>query len=208
MENELKSNNELEQLREQMSIFKDRLDKQQIVNEQLVRNSMGTRMSWIKNFIWIEIALVPILLAIMADLHASEGLSWWLFAFLAIGAIADVIGDYIINRIPKGELLSGDLVATSQRLVEMKKQRSKWFTAGVVFMSIWFVWFAIEMVMKINQFSNGTNHIKLVGIIIIGLFVGALIGFYISWLVFRKMQNTNNQIIEQIAQLTNEKDEA
>ena len=31
--------NELEQLREQMSIFKDKLNKQQIINDQLVRNT-------------------------------------------------------------------------------------------------------------------------------------------------------------------------
>ena len=115
---------ELEQMREQMSIFKSQLDKQQIINEQLVRNTMGNKMSWIKKFIWAEIILVPIILIIMASFHASEGLSWWLFAFLAIGLIADTTGDFIINRIPKGQMLSGDLVETSQRLIKMKKQRT------------------------------------------------------------------------------------
>ena len=55
--------NELEQMREQMNIFKSRLDKQQIINEQLVRNSMGSKLSWIKNFVLGEIILVPILRA-------------------------------------------------------------------------------------------------------------------------------------------------
>lgn len=68
--------NELEQLREQMAVFKNRLSKQQIINERLVRNSMGSKMSWIKNFIWIEIAMVPLLLITMAGFHASAGLSW------------------------------------------------------------------------------------------------------------------------------------
>ena len=204
METNQNNMTELEQMREQMNAFKSRLDKQQIVNEQLVRNSMGSKMSWIKNFIWIEIALVPILLIIMAMFHASEGLSWWLFAFLAIGLIADVIGDYIINRMPKGQLLGGDLVATSQRLMKMKKQRSKWFVAGMIFMSIWCVWFIIEIVMKLNKFCNEPNHNLVVGIMVGGLVIGALIGFFISWLILRKMQKTNNQIIEQINQITKE----
>ena len=113
--------NELEQLREQMNSFKNRLDKQQIINERLVRNSMGSKMSWIKNFVWIEIIIVPIILFIMAGFHASAGLSWWLFGFLAAGLIIDATGDFIINRIPKSQLLSDDLVATSQRLMKMKK---------------------------------------------------------------------------------------
>ena len=204
METNQNNMTELEQMREQMNAFKSRLDKQQIVNEQLVRNSMGSKMSWIKNFIWIEIALVPILLIIMAMFHASEGLSWWLFAFLAIGLIADVIGDYIINRMPKGQLLGGDLVATSQLLMKMKKQRSKWFVAGVIFMSIWCVWFIIEIVMKLNKFCNEPNHNLVVGIMVGGLVIGALIGFLIAWIILRKMQKTNNQIIEQINQITKE----
>lgn len=196
---------ELEQMREQMSIFKSQLDKQQIINEQLVRNTMGNKMSWIKKFIWAEIILVPIILIIMASFHASEGLSWWLFAFLAIGLIADTTGDFIINRIPKGQMLSGDLVETSQRLIKMKKQRTSWFIAGSIFLTIWIVWFIIEIVMKLNVIGcNEPSHNLVVTIMVTALIIGCLIGFLIAWLIFRKMQKTNNQIIEQINQITQE----
>lgn len=195
---------ELEQLREQMAVFKNRLSKQQIINERLVRNSMGSKMSWIKNFIWIEIAMVPLLLITMAGFHASAGLSWWLFAFLAIGLIADVTGDFIINRIPKGQLLSGDLVATSQRLIKMKKQRASWFIAGLIFMTIWLVWFIIEVAMKLDCGCTLPHHGTVVAIMVAAIAIGGLIGGFIAWLIFRKMQKTNNQLIEQINQVTNE----
>lgn len=195
---------ELEQMREQMTTFKNKLDKQQIINERLVRNTMGSKMSWIKNFVWMEIFIVPVLLIIMAAFHASAGLSWWLFAFLAIGLIADVTGDFIINRIPKGQLLSGDLVATSQRLIKMKKQRTSWFIAGIIFMSIWLVWFIIEVVMKLDYGCTLPHHGTVVAIMVAGIAIGGLIGGFIAWLIFRKMQKTNNQLIEQINQVTNE----
>ena len=196
--------NELEQMREQMEAFKSRLDKQQIVNEQLVRNSMGSKMSWIKNFVWAEIIMVPILLIIMAGFHASEGLSWWLFAFLAAGLIADATGDFIINRIPKSQLLSGDLVATSKRLAQMKKQRTTWFIAGMIFVTIWLVWFIIEVVLKLNNGCKLPDHNTVVAIMVAGIAVGALIGGVVAWLIFRKMQKTNNQLIEQINQIIHE----
>ena len=185
---------ELEQLREQMAVFKNRLSKQQIINERLVRNSI----------IWIEIAMVPLLLITMAGFHASAGLSWWLFAFLAIGLIADVTGDFIINRIPKGQLLSGDLVATSQRLIKMKKQRASWFIAGLIFMTIWLVWFIIEVAMKLDCGCTLPHHGTVVAIMVAAIAIGGLIGGFIAWLIFRKMQKTNNQLIEQINQVTNE----
>jgi len=196
--------NELEQMREQMNIFKSRLDKQQIINEQLVRNSMGSKLSWIKNFVLGEIILVPILLIIMATFHASEGLSWWLFAFLSLGLVADVVGDYIINRIPKSELLSGDLVATSQRLIKMKKLRTSWFIAGIIFMIIWLVWFIIEIVMRLDDGCKLPDHNIVVGIMVAGIAIGALIGIFVAWLIYREMQRTNNQLIEQINQVINE----
>ncbi len=196
--------NELEQMREQMNIFKSRLDKQQIINEQLVRNSMGSKLSWIKNFVLGEIILVPILLIIMATFHASEGLSWWLFAFLAAGLIIDTTGDFIINRIPKSQLLGGDLVATSQRLTKMKKQRTSWFIAGMIFVTIWLVWFIIEIVMRLDDGCNLPDHNIVVGIMVAGIAIGALIGIFVAWLIFRKMQRTNNQLIEQINQVINE----
>jgi len=204
MENSEYNNSELEQMRQQMSIFKNKLDKQQIINEQLVRNSMGNKFSWIKNLVWGEVILVPILLLVMASFHASQGLSWWLFAFLAFGLIADVIGDYIINRIPKGELLSGDLVATSQRLVKMKKQRTTWFIIGNVFCTIWVVWFIIEIIMHLKLGNNSPNHGTIVTILTLGSAIGAIIGYYIAWLIYRKMQKTNNQVIDQINQMTQE----
>lgn len=196
--------NELEQMREQMEAFKSRLDKQQIVNEQLVRNSMGSKMSWIKNFVWAEIIMVPILLIIMAGFHVSEGLSWWLFAFLAAGLIADATGDFIINRIPKSQLLSGDLVATSKRLAQMKKQRTTWFIAGMIFVTIWLVWFIIEVVLKLDNGCKLPDHNTVVAIMVAGIAVGALIGGVVAWLIFRKMQKTNNQLIEQINQIIHE----
>ena len=37
-----------------------------------------------------------------------------------------------------------------------------------------------------------------------GIAVGALIGGVVAWLIFRKMQKTNNQLIEQINQIIHE----
>lgn len=194
--------NELEQLREQMSIFKDKLNKQQIINDQLVRNTMKSKLSWIKSFVWGEIIIIPILLLGMAVFHAGTGLSWWLYGFLAIGLIADATGDFIINRIPKGQLLSGDLVETSKRLVKMKKQRTSWFIIGLIFVTIWLVWFIVELVLKTDPGCTLPDHNLVIAIMAIAVAVGGVIGGIVSWFIFRKMQRTNNDIIDQLKQIT------
>ena len=177
--------NELEQLREQMSIFKDKLNKQQIINDQLVRNTMKSKLSWIKSFVWGEIIIIPILLLGMAVFHAGTGLSWWLYGFLAIGLIADATGDFIINRIPKGQLLSGDLVETSKRLVKMKKQRTSWFIIGLIFVTIWLVWFIVELVLKTDPGCALPDHNLVIAIMAIAVAVGGVIGGIVSWFIFK-----------------------
>ncbi len=194
--------NELEQLREQMAAFKSRLDRQQIINEQLVRSTMKSKLLWIKNFVWGEIIIVPLLLIGMAVFHVGTGLSWWLFGFLAIGLIADATGDFIINRIPRAQLLSGDLVETSHRLVKMKKQRATWFIIGLIFVTIWLVWFIVEMALKTDPGCKLPDHNLVITIMAIAVAIGGVIGGFISWLIFRKMQRTNNQLIEQLQQIT------
>lgn len=194
--------NELEQLREQMSIFKDKLNKQQIINDQLVRNTMKSKLSWIKSFVWGEIIIIPIMLLGMAVFHAGTGLSWWLYGFLAIGLVADATGDFIINRIPKSQLLSGDLVETSKRLVKMKKQRTSWFIIGLIFVTIWLAWFIVELVLKTDPGCALPDHNLVIAIMAIAVAVGGVIGGIVSWFIFRKMQRTNNDIIDQLKQIT------
>lgn len=208
MENNLQNTTELEEMRQQMTMFKNKLDKQQIINEQLVRSTMGGKMSWIKKYVWFEIIAVPFLLLIFAALHHVMGLSWWLFAFLAIGLIADVIGDYIVNRIPKSKLLSGDLVETGKMLATMKKKRTYWFIIGLVFCLIWVVWLTVEILLKANIGAGFYQNHAQIMFLIISLLVGGAIGFVVAWLIFRKMQHTNNEIIDQINQVTQENDVA
>ena len=53
--------NELETLRSQLNILKKKLDDQTIVNDQLLRNAMSNKVSWIMKYIWFELlALLPL----------------------------------------------------------------------------------------------------------------------------------------------------
>ena len=53
--------NELEAMRSQMQLLKQKLDNQEIVNDQLLRNAMKGKMSWINKYIWFELlVLLPV----------------------------------------------------------------------------------------------------------------------------------------------------
>ena len=64
---------EMERLRSELNTFKERLDKQQIVNDQLMRQSMKSKMSWIRKMLWIEVAFIPILRRHHGRIGLSDG---------------------------------------------------------------------------------------------------------------------------------------
>lgn len=203
MDNNNNNDQQLEQMRQQMTELKQQLDRQEIVNEQLLRQSMTSKMSWIKRYIWLEIAFIPIVLLILAPIHAMLGLSWWLYGFLAVMLVVDVAADWRINRVDRNQLLTGNLVEASRRLTAMKHQRAWAFVLGIVGVVIWIAWFLFELKLaqgiQANDFLNGFAQGGLVGGII-----GAVIGLIAAIIIFNKMQRTNDEVLAQIDQLTSD----
>lgn len=201
MDNNINNDQQLEQMRQQMTELKQQLDRQEIVNEQLLRQSMTSKMSWIKRYVWLEIAFIPIVLLILAPIHAMLGLSWWLYGFLAVMLVVDVAADWRINRVDRNQLLTGNLVEASRRLTAMKRQRAWAFVLGIVGVVIWIAWFLFELKLaqgiQANDFLNGFAQGGLVGGII-----GAVIGLIAAIIIFNKMQRTNDEVLAQIDQLT------
>ncbi len=201
MDNNINNDQQLEQMRQQMTELKQQLDRQEIVNEQLLRQSMTSKMSWIKRYVWLEIAFIPIVLLILAPIHAMLGLSWWLYGFLAVMLVVDVAADWRINRVDRNQLLTGNLVEASRRLRAMKRQRAWAFVLGIIGVVIWIAWFLFELKLaqgiQANDFLNGFAQGGLVGGII-----GAVIGLIAAIIIFNKMQRTNDEVLAQIDQLT------
>ncbi|MDE6634023.1 MAG: hypothetical protein K2J96_02020, partial [Bacteroidaceae bacterium] len=96
MENHTLSN-ELEQLREQMQVLREKLDKQHIINDRMVKRSVRSKMSWIKIYVYIEFLVLPFLALIWLVMKEMFALSWFCYAFLVVMTTIDVIWDYRIN---------------------------------------------------------------------------------------------------------------
>ncbi len=199
MDNDL----QLEELRQQMNELRQQLDRQEIVNERLIRQSMTGKLSWIKKYLWLEVAMIPLCLLILAPVHAMMGLSWWLFAFLAVMLTVDVAADFYINRVDKNQLLTGNLVEASRKLVVMKKQRAWAFAFGLLGVIIWIIWFLFELRRVAGSFAEDFwNGFAQGGFI--GGIIGGVIGLTIAIVIFRKMQRTNDEVLASIDQLTKE----
>lgn len=195
---------ELEQMREQMQVLRNKLDTQEIVNDKLVKNSVKSKMSWIKKFVYFEFLLIPFTALMMYVLKEIFNLSWFCYAFIVVLCVIDAVLDYRINvaSLDLEKVEKHNLSDTLQKLIAMKQMRAKSFFIMMLLSIPLFMWASIEMWQNISTSTNTFNtNILYAGLV--GGIIGFFVGIYISIRIYRKMQTTNDELIAQIEEFTN-----
>lgn len=194
-------NNELEQMREQMQMLRNKLDKQEIINDKMLRQSVKKGMSWIKNFVYLEFLMIPFIALAWYGFKDFFDISWWNYAFIVIATIIDTVLDYYVNvvSLKTSNMESANLTDTMNKLFKMKQIRTKQFYIMISLCAIWIVWTGIEMwqfTVSITEMDGLMQSATYGGLG--GLVIGVPLGFYATIRIYRKMQRTNDELIEQI----------
>ena len=197
MENSnLNKMNELEAMREQMQLLKQKLDNQEIVSDQLLRKAMSGKMSWIKKYIWFELlVLLPLCTLNFVGLKMMySSLSWWPILAILLLLLVEILLDFFINNISSTDWLSENLLQTAGKLVKMKKLRWWQLICSLPVAIVLFWWL----------FSQFPDDLRMP--MTIGGTIGGVIGFGVGVSILLKMQRTNDELITQIHEIKNIKD--
>lgn len=209
MENNIQ-NTEFEQMRSQIKLLQQKLDRQEIVNDRLLRNSMKNRMKWIKYYVIFEVVfLVPfsliILFFVKQSLEPYFTISWaWLLVMALITIVSGIL-DYRVNvaALKDSDFNRDSLNETAVKLVKMKKIRSLQNKWGIVLLIVVSGWFLIEAWMTVAPGQEA--HTILMGVSL-GLIVGLIIGTAIAIDIVKRMQRTNDELIDQIHDMAKEQE--
>lgn len=198
MENNFISH-ELEEMRSQISVLRDKLDKQTIVNEQHIRRSMKSKMSDINKTVTVTIFLGIFALVYCTWYFYSVGCS---IAFTGATAImlAACLALTIGQRLALGRMdfSKGNLVETAEGLSKVKTHYQNWHKVAIPMIIIWFSWMMYEMVNLLgleSQMAIGFCCGASVGVIF-----GGILGFRINRKIVRKAA----EILAQIKELQKE----
>ena len=187
--------NDLDVMRQQLEILKHKLNEQAIVNDRLIRKAMSRKMSWIMKFIWFELlCLIPLATLSFVGMKLLEpSISWFPIAGIVLLMLADVLMDFYINHTSAKDWLSENLVETGDRLVWMKRMRWWQLAVSLPIAIALFAWY----------FSGFTEN-EMLRSMIAGGVVGGIVGFCIGIYILIKMNRTNDELIQQIHDLTKE----
>ena len=189
---EIDINQELEQMRQDYASLKDRYDKQQIVNDQILRKAMkqaGGRLRFNSNLtIALGVAAVAFAFAI-PQLGLSKTFFFFTLALLLVALVAAVLAS---RHLPK---LDGNLVTAATETVRFRKIYTNWPKIGLPIAAVWFGLF-------IREALKG----RALPVSDVCLFVACLVVFFVLGVVFglkhrRNLLDATDEILSQIEQL-------
>ena len=192
---------ELDEMRQQMAILKNKLDDQTIVNDRLIRRAVKNSVSTInKRYLVISIiafAMIPYDYWAFVKLN---GLSISLWIAMSVIMLA-VIGFCIYNghEMRKNDFVSDNLLDTKRKTLKAQKRDAMWPYFGIPVAIGWAAWVGWEMTQKLE----GDFLKYFVPWFIICVTAGALIGLKVHF----KTQRHFRDILEQIEDVEDENKE-
>ena len=197
MENNTLLSHELEQMRTQIGMLKQKLEQQAIVNDTHIRNSMKSKISDLNRTI-----LGTIFAGIFAVIFAPvtfyvQGCSL-IFVIATAIMLAVCLGLTIVQKINLGSMMDlsqDNLVETARKLSKVRTHYKEWYKIAIPMILVWGGWMIYEMVNTI-----GIESPTAIGFYCgagVGLIIGGIIGSRIN----RKVVRQANEILAQIEEL-------
>ena len=189
--------NELEQMRTQIGMLKQKLDQQAIINDKHIRNSMKSKISDLNRTVgWTIFAGIFAVVFAPVSFYI-QGCS---LAFVIATALmlAVCLGLTIIQKTNLGkmsDLSQGNLVETAEKLSRVRAHYKEWYKIAIPMILIWGGWMIYEMVNAI-----GVESPTAIGFYCgagVGLIIGGILGARIN----RKVVRQANEILSQIEEL-------
>ena len=186
---------DFDEMRDQITLLKQKLDHQEIVNEPLLREAMRGRMgiiNWIKYKLYICVAICIVIYPAMS-LYLGVFSKAFVFATCAM-VLFCAYGTYYVHRpVDRMDLMTEDLATVAKVMAKFRRQYKQWlYYVTPALLIPWMGWAAYEYAWK--NAPEGMNHWLLALPLLIGAVIGGLVGYH--W--HSKAVNAADNIIKQI----------
>lgn len=188
---------ELEDMRRQISLLKEKLDKESIVNDKLMRNIMSTKIGNVNSYLLKLLILIPFTMALVYfDFGILFPLSTEFMIVTQIMLVGFGIYIYLNKRLlASANIAGGNLVEESKKLLRFKKREIRYIFFGMPTCIAWMVWCFYELL------HCGKEQDEII-CVIIGASIGAIFGFGYSIRKFRMIMRNINSVVSQIEDIS------
>lgn len=189
---------ELLEMKEQMALLKQKLDKEKIINEQLMRRVMNMKASSLRTKAILEsilaLTVIPVSTWVM---HSLFHFSIALCLFFGIVVTCEQIYSYYIHHHfrPK-DFINNSVIEAQKETLQLKTYYANWLKyISIPFDITFLTWFIYEAI-QLSQANNTSTIIFSISFVVIFIAV-----FILAMGQYYKIQRTADEIISQIEEL-------
>lgn len=186
---------ELEEMRSQVAILKQKLDKQAIINDAHIRNSMKSKRADMTRTIAGTIVAGAFALPYCIFIFYKFGFSWFFIAATGI-MLAVCLGLTIKQQatLKNLDFTQGNLVDVAETLNKVKTHYHEWIKVAIPMILIWVAWLAYEVLTKMEA---GPMQMGFLSGVAVGVVLGGIFGYRTN----RKIVAKSTEILDQIKEL-------
>ena len=195
MENNTIISQELEEMRSQVAILKKKLNKQTIITDTHIRNSMTSKRSDMTRIIAATIFAGMLSVPYCTWIFYKFGFSLYFISATDI-MLAVCIWLTIKQRcaLKNLDFTQGNLVDVAEKLNKVKTHYHNWIKTAIPIILVWVSWLAYEAFTKMEPSPIQMGFISGTGV---GVILGGIIGYRIN----RKIVGKSTEILNQIQEL-------
>lgn len=185
---------ELLEMREQLNLLKDKLDKETIVNDRLLREVTRQKVHRLNRNVWQEGFACLFVVTFGTWSFYNMHLSWWFIGATILMMIVCFLATLIPHsRIKMNEIMSGDLLTVAKQVRRLKHLYREWLRYGIPAVIVWMAWFAYEIICSCDNWKIGIS-------MIVGGIIGGITGGAIGLHMHKKLLREMDELIEDIEQ--------
>ena len=188
---------DFEEMRQQMNILKEKLQKQEIVNEKVFRRSTRKSLKGInRRYTFVSILCILMVPYSYWAFVKLTGMSIWLWLATCVLMLIAFVYTQYTGRFISSRVFEKDLVQARAKVAKAKKLDHDWLKIGIPLIVLWLAYFGYEM----YKVTGGEDSIYILVMCVVCALLGGAVGLKIHF----KNQDNYEQVIEEIDDFTRE----
>ena len=191
--------NEVDELREQLALFKQRLDQQEIINDRLMRRSMNARISIFTKWGVASDAITLLFMPLVFWAFHMAGASWYMGFYVVIAIIVELAYNIVAHcKLQQLFTADNDMLTVRRGLIKFKRNKRLLMLISLPPIMLW----VLALCWQLGAFSDDPTG----GGVAIGIKIatGASIGLLISFGIYLWEMRRVNHSIREIDELSAE----
>lgn len=188
---------QIEQMRQEIAVLREKLDRQTIISEEHVLRSMKNTVSrFRKRTIVLSVITLAGMVYCFVCLHKWLGFSLALSLSTVLFLMSAVILNvWMVFRLNPSDMMGDNLASASREIIRIKKTGKMWKKIAFPVVVVWYVWVVVEAL------NSGLGTYMESGFVA-GCSVGLLGGLIIGLIYDRRQIAEMDGLLKQIDDLT------